>query len=154
MKPLMELQEVSTKEWRKWSLLHRLLTRLVEDDAGCWLYQGAITPHGYGTISTGGRGATRQIVAHRVAWTLLVGEIEPNMVLDHLCGVRRCCNPEHLEPVSSATNSRRKKTAKLTWEKVEEIRDSDESLDVLAKRFGITRTHVKGVREGRSWMAD
>jgi hypothetical protein len=36
-----------------------------------------------------------------------VGEIPEGMQIDHLCRVRNCVNPDHLEPVTSAENTRR-----------------------------------------------
>jgi hypothetical protein len=37
----------------------------------------------------------------------LVGPILDGLVIDHLCSVRRCCNPDHLEAVTNAENTRR-----------------------------------------------
>lgn len=45
--------------------------------------------------------------AHRIAYELVVGPIPEGLTLDHLCRVRRCVNPEHLEPVTMGENLRR-----------------------------------------------
>jgi hypothetical protein len=45
--------------------------------------------------------------AHRVAYELFKGPIPAGMDLDHLCRVRCCCNPDHLEPVTRKENLRR-----------------------------------------------
>jgi hypothetical protein len=50
--------------------------------------------------------------AHRVAWELVNGPIEEGLEIDHLCKVKTCINPEHLEPVSHAENMSR--ISKLT----------------------------------------
>lgn len=73
------------------------------DAAGiCWLWTGAKYRSGYGAINQGGdKGVT---VVHRVVWQLLVGPIPDGTELDHLCRVRACCNPDHLEPVTRAEN--------------------------------------------------
>lgn len=42
--------------------------------------------------------------AHRVSYELLVGPIEPGLVLDHLCKNTKCVNPDHLDPVTQKTN--------------------------------------------------
>ncbi|MEU7240240.1 HNH endonuclease signature motif containing protein [Streptomyces sparsogenes] len=46
-------------------------------------------------------------MAHRFAYETLVGPIPEHLQLDHLCRVRHCVNPDHLEPVSSRENTRR-----------------------------------------------
>ncbi len=47
------------------------------------------------------------MMAHRVAYQLMIGQIGQGLVLDHLCKNRRCCNPEHLEPVTIRENTLR-----------------------------------------------
>lgn len=68
----------------------------VDTGGECWLWKGPLQKHGYGAI--GGR------LAHRVAYELLKGPIPEGLQLDHLCRVRPCVNPEHLEPVTPKTN--------------------------------------------------
>jgi HNH endonuclease len=68
----------------------------------CWVWTGGLAD-GYGAFSLDGR----QIKAHRVAYSWLVGEVPEGCELDHLCRVRRCCNPVHLEPVSHLINVHR-----------------------------------------------
>lgn len=75
----------------------------VDASGDCWLWTGA--PHlGYGRFSRGRSGAT---YAHRVAYELLVGPIPDGLTLDHLCWNTLCVNPDHLEPVTRAENTRR-----------------------------------------------
>lgn len=71
---------------------------------GCWLWTASLNDAGYGQIYNG---AGRPERAHRVAYELLVGPIPPGLHLDHLCRVRHCVNPAHLEPVTIAENNRR-----------------------------------------------
>jgi hypothetical protein len=42
--------------------------------------------------------------AHRWSYEALVGPIPPGLEIDHLCRVRNCVNPSHLEPVTKAVN--------------------------------------------------
>lgn len=68
----------------------------------CWVWTGALNRYGYGHVSKGRRlGAAR---VHRFLWTLLVGPIDDDLDLDHLCRNRACCNPDHLDPVSRQIN--------------------------------------------------
>lgn len=76
----------------------------VEKTASCWLWTGAKTAGGYGTFNTGDGSYD---YAHRVAYRLLCGPLDDTLVLDHLCRVRHCCNPAHLEQVPHGENVRR-----------------------------------------------
>jgi len=79
----------------------RLWSQIQRTD-GCWLWTGATT-QGYGHIHW--RGASHRV--HRVVYELLVGPIVDGTELDHLCRVRRCCNPGHLEAVTRRVNNAR-----------------------------------------------
>ena len=81
----------------------RLFARTIEDENGCWLWQGGKNTEGYGYIRVGGR----QISVHRAAYLDRVGPIPAGLELDHLCRVRHCCNPAHLEPVTGRENLHR-----------------------------------------------
>jgi hypothetical protein len=72
----------------------------VEKTDSCWIWTAQCTPGGYGRFKIGGR----PLRAHRVAYELLVGPIPEGLVLDHLCRVRHCVNPAHLEPVTQREN--------------------------------------------------
>jgi hypothetical protein len=77
--------------------------RRFEDVSGCWVWTGPIEKDGYGTVRIAGK----KIRVHRLVYTLLVGDIPDGLVLDHLCRVRACANPAHLDPVTFAVNSAR-----------------------------------------------
>lgn len=66
---------------------------------GCWLWTGALNPAGYGKYGDG--------LAHGAAFRLSGGVKPDGMELDHLCRVRHCVNPEHLEPVTHLENMQR-----------------------------------------------
>lgn len=62
----------------------------VKKENSHWLWQDSLTWNGYGILK-GGK------MAHRRAYELWIGPIEAGKVIDHLCRVRTCVRPRHLE---------------------------------------------------------
>jgi len=73
---------------------------------GCWIYEGS---------ADNGKGEDKSHVKiwfegrceyiHRAAWKLFHGkEVPKGLVVDHLCKVRQCANPDHLEAVTHMEN--------------------------------------------------
>ncbi|MFL5911455.1 MAG: HNH endonuclease signature motif containing protein, partial [Gaiellaceae bacterium] len=83
---------------------------VVDEATGCWLWTGTKHGHGYGIIKHGPAASRRSLRAHRVAYELFVGPIPEGLELDHLCRVRHCVNPAHLEPVTTRENLLRGET--------------------------------------------
>jgi hypothetical protein len=71
----------------------------MDAETGCWLWTGTVGRYGYGNSG-------RQD-SHRLVYERLVGPVPAGLQLDHLCRVRRCVNPGHLEPVTRLENVRR-----------------------------------------------
>ena len=71
----------------------------------CWLFveKGRENRNGYSRVRYQGR----ELMAHRVVYELLIGPIPEGLFLDHLCKMRACCNPAHLEPVTPKENTYR-----------------------------------------------
>lgn len=74
--------------------------KIVVDDNGCWLWQGRKSPAGYGQVWID----DERYQAHRVTFQDLVGPIPDGLICDHLCRVRHCVNPQHIEPVTYREN--------------------------------------------------
>ena len=72
-------------------------------ESGCWLWQAGKTWGGYGRFRL--NGADRY--AHRVSYETFVGQIPDALEIDHLCRVRACVNPAHLETVTRSVNQQR-----------------------------------------------
>ena len=73
-----------------------------EPNSGCWLWIGGCNGSGYGQLSFNGK----QMAAHRWFYEHFKHPIPdyPIGILDHLCRVRCCVNPAHLEVVSNRVN--------------------------------------------------
>lgn len=69
-------------------------------ECGCWIWLGGLNGAGYGRINKNQR-------AHRKVYEHLVGPIPKGLELDHLCRIRSCVNPAHLEPVTHGENLER-----------------------------------------------
>ena len=69
----------------------------------CWLWTGNMGHDGYTLFRIG----DRRIVASRVAHEIYKGPIPDGLVIDHLCRVHHCVNPDHLEAVPQKENVRR-----------------------------------------------
>lgn len=77
---------------------------------GCWEWTACITSTGYGRVWNGRRADW----AHRVLFELVRGPVPDGKVLDHLCRVRHCVNPGHLDPVTDLENTLRGNNPDIT----------------------------------------
>lgn len=76
----------------------------VEKTETCWLWTGALfITSGYGQFSH----ESRSVLAHRWAYEDAYGPIPDDLQIDHLCRVRHCVNPAHLEAVTAQVNNLR-----------------------------------------------
>lgn len=110
---LTEQAKQASERWRRRQgikprvrpVIDRLMEKREISPSGCWLFTGALHPNGYASTTLGRR--NKRDYAHRIAYRILIGEIPEGKDLDHLCRVRNCFNPEHLEPVTRQMNTRR-----------------------------------------------
>lgn len=92
---LIELKQLRA---RRLELLFWLKVQL-DPVSGCWLWTGSTTD-GYGNLTRD----NKTIYAHRLTYETLVGPVPEGLDLDHLCRIRRCVNPDHMEPVTRRIN--------------------------------------------------
>src|SRR6186713_1227020 len=90
-------------------ILH-VLDRLIkhvdipEHPDSCWLWTGYLNHNGYAHL---GNGRGYSALAHRASYQFFRGPIPADKYIDHLCRVRHCINPWHLELVTPSENVQR-----------------------------------------------
>jgi hypothetical protein len=145
--------------------------RCTRDDNGClvWRYSCRDGVPQANWKTEDGKKTTLNV--RRALWESLKGKKpRKSYVIVCTCGTDFCVEPKHLKEISRsqlqsgkpkseahrlaiAKAARNKKNTKLSPEAVKEIRESDERVIVLAKRFGVTVSHVYGIKANR-WCRD
>jgi hypothetical protein len=136
-----------------------------EPNTGCWLWTGTVLHYGHGVIQI----RKKAWQAHRLAWTLARGPIPEGAFVCHRCNVPACCNPDHLYIGDAQTNQRdvdesghrakgeRQGLSKLTEDDVRSIRaeyrrySDTHGAPALAKKYGVTRTPILHIINGKTW---
>jgi hypothetical protein len=145
--------------------------RLVLKTDGCWLWTGTRERGGYGMFWDG----SRQILAHRFAYELLIGPLGDLHALHH-CDNPPCVRPDHLWSGTPADNAadrdakgrgrlppdssrrplsgERHPAHKLSSGQVVEIRKlraAGHKQQTVADAFGVSVSAIKDIDAGRSW---
>ena len=124
---------------------------IVDETTGCWLWQGSKNNGGYGMLKHKGE----HYCAHVFYYERLVGPKPEGLDLDHLCRVRHCVNPSHLEPATRAKNVRRGDSTILTEDQVRLIRHQYDTLTTsyqeLADHYGLSKSGVVHIVKRRRW---
>lgn len=145
----------------------------VQKTDGCWIWTGATTYGGYGVIRECGR-AGKIVRAHRFSYQLAHGPFDPALDVCHTCDTPPCVNPSHLFLGDAKANvadmlakgrasgggmtGEDHPMAKLTWEKVDEIRElratHGHSLNALAQRFNVSKKSILNIVKHKVWVKD
>lgn len=83
--------------------LDQRILKMTDRSGECWLWLGSLSRQGYGRITVN----KHYTSAHRISYETFVGSVPSGLEIDHLCRVRHCVNPKHLEAVSHTVNMRR-----------------------------------------------
>lgn len=146
----------------------RVMDKTAPGENGCIEYQGRRHHFGHGVLGIGSRtdGTRQDTTAHRVIWTHHHGAIPEDLIVRHKCDNPPCVNIDHLELGTRADNTadrekrgrsargNRYPQAKLTPEKVREIRrrrTEGEQTKALAADYGVSDSTIRGVIHGLYW---
>ncbi len=91
------------EDWKEW-IEKRYIP---EPNSGCWLWVGSVDKGGYARVGI----KKKRFFVHRIVFSLLRGDIPAGLVIDHLCRVPSCINPQHMETVTIAENVVRGRSA-------------------------------------------
>ncbi len=88
------------------TLITRFLKKIemLPEAPGCWIWMGCLSNAGYGVIKDHD---TKILLVHRLSYEHFRGPIPTDLECDHLCRLRCCCNPWHIELVTRAVNVKR-----------------------------------------------
>jgi len=72
----------------------------IEKTKNCWIWKGTINSQGYGVAWFNGKLHR----AHRLIYEWERETIPQGMVADHICRIRNCVNPDHIEIITNGAN--------------------------------------------------
>ena len=112
-----------------------------EDPDGCWIFTGngkgsgkSVATEGVGYGQLYGEG--KKVMAHRWSYEHHVGPIPEGVQLDHLCRVKNCVNPKHLQPVTQDENLRRMNYSNSLKRRVEILEKKVDALVAFVRDLG------------------
>ena len=145
---------------------------LVDPATGCWLWQKAKYPNGYGLIGIRKDGKTRSMPAHRASFEAFRELIPAGLWVLHKCDVPICVNPEHLFLGTNHDNvldmwakgravpppwvpGEKQGASKLTEAAVRDIRrryGMGESQYKLAADYDVTQANISRIVTRQTWV--
>lgn len=123
----------------------------------CWEWQAAtLQSGGYGAFRLNGQ--TKR--AHRVAYFLAKGNLDPTLELLHKCNNPRCCNPNHLVQDTHAANlsqagaegkmtrhSGANSKKQFTQEQLHDILTARTSARALARKYSVDHKTIRAIQK-------
>lgn len=118
-----------------------VVNAIPDPDNDCWVWQGIITPRGYG--------AAARTTAQRYVWQNIMGAIEKGLEIDHLCRNTLCVNPMHLEPVTRLENSKRKWENRATCKRGHPYKPNTGACTLCIKLVGASWKNYHLIKKGK-----
>lgn len=130
---------------------------------GCISWLGTKTSKGYGILQTAGR-ASRKTTAHRIAWVIAYGDLNPGQLVLHRCDNPSCVNAAHLFIGSPKENTedmvckgRHPWRDGTPWQKLNDhdvlmilaMRREGQTQQEVADSFGVSRPLISLVEHGK-----
>lgn len=149
----------------------KLKNYIVDEETGCWNWQGKIktTRGGYGQITLYMRDRNpkkRTFATHRVSYAFHNGEDPKSLCVLHSCDNPSCMNPDHLSLGTHADNMRdmvekgrsgvgvKNPSCRLSEgvvvDIVEKIKQGKTNIEI-ASLYPISHAQVSMIRTGKSW---
>lgn len=146
----------------RWNITRRCPIDYIVQDCGyttsCWIWQLKIGKWEYGQIKVDGKSFNAMRYYYEQYYGPIIKHYEGNRSqqpqIDHLCRIRTCVNPDHLELVTCMENIRRGAQGTLTKIQVQEISDRyvrGESQSQIGRTIGISQTQVSRILRGERW---
>lgn len=164
---------VTKRPWQVKPITKERLLSNIKEEAGplptaCWIWQKSRNKvSGYGVLTVTENSKTRTVLAHRLSYTITVGDIPEGLLVLHKCDVRLCINPDHLFIGTNSDNrfdcvskdrhsyGSHSGNAKLDDCKVNEIRklltENKLSIKEISNKLQISLEAIYLIYEGKTW---
>lgn len=76
----------------------------IEMTGSCWIWTGTVNRSGHGMSCKKPKFGINSALVHRIFYETMVEHIPQGMEIDHLCRNPPCCNPSHMQVVTSKEN--------------------------------------------------
>ena len=138
----------------------RFMEKIEIQDNGCWVWTGCIKQNGYGQFGF----QAKVYECHRLILQEKLGRpIHKKLDTRHLCGVRKCCSPDHVEESTRKENMADMKIhgtapigekngrAKLTENEIRAIRQDPRSHREIAKSYAVSYRTISDIKRHVIW---
>lgn len=148
-------------------LIRRFWGKADKREDGCWEWQSAKMPKGYGIFTVLLEGKYVGVLAHRMAWLITYSDVPTELYVCHKCDNPKCVRPEHLFLGTHADNLGDQKAkgrsrfgskhhgAKVTEEDVKDmfaLREQGLTHKQIAEKYNMSRPNVTVILNGRTWQ--